>query len=144
MLVGDVFRPFVNVLMRGKIPCLFKHKFIHEGVTVKSFECRTDASEVLSAIDECVFDAFVDFTDISCQHCFSTEIAKITPDIRYTIILVCLLPDFLSLAIVIQQQLLFSRVGGDVRLNSVVRPIFAFVPEEPSHLQPHRILISGT
>ena len=143
MLVGDVFRPFVDVFVRSDVPCFFKDKLIHERVAVESLECGADAAEVLSSVDERVFDAFIDFSDVAGEHRVAAEVAEVAPDVGHAVVSVGLLPDFLPLAVVVEQQLLLGRVGGDVRLDAVVRPVFPFVPEEPGHLQPHRVFVSS-
>ena len=51
MLVGDVFRPFVDVFVRSDVPCFFKDKLIHERVAVESLECGADTAEVLSSVE---------------------------------------------------------------------------------------------
>ena len=129
------------IIRHTGIPCPFKDIFIHEHIDPEPLKGRAHTYEIVSSVGKGIVDTAADSAEVSGHHCVSSEIAQIAPDVRLTIELLCLLPYFRKLAIVIQHDQPVLRHCTKECLYILLSPMSRIGIEEPSHLEPYSFRI---
>ena len=136
-------RPGPDPVLRShiRIPDLVKNIFIHQRIDIETFQCDAYAENIIPAFFKQPVDLEIHIINISCKHGISAEIAKIAPDVRLAVIILCPAPQFLEITIIVKQDQFVLRHRVQESLNSGVRPFLSRMIEHPRHLKPDSILI---